>query len=54
VSFTDTPAAEGRSYYRVQVEGQQAAYPEIPGAAALSANMIALSNPIYFNFKRPR
>ena len=54
VSFTDTPAKEGRSHYRVQVEGQQAAYPEIPGAAALSANMIAISNPIYFNFKRPR
>lgn len=54
VSFTDTPAAEGRSHYRVQVEGQQAAYPEIPGAAALSANMVGLSNPIYFNFKRPR
>lgn len=54
VSFTDTPAAEGRSYYRVQVEGQQAAYPQIPAAAALSANMIGLSNPIYFNFKRPR
>jgi len=48
--FTDTPAAQGRSYYRVLVEGQQAAYPEIPGAAALSANMVALSNPIYFNF----
>ncbi|MES2883166.1 MAG: CehA/McbA family metallohydrolase [Pseudomonadota bacterium] len=54
LSFTDTPAAEGRSYYRVQVEGQQAVYPEIPGAAALSANMVGLSNPIYFNFKRPR
>ena len=54
VSFTDTPLAGERSYYRVQVEGQQAVYPEIPAAAALSANMIALSNPIYFNFKRPR
>ncbi len=52
--FTDTPAAGERSHYRVQVEGQQTIYPEIPAAAALSANMIALSNPIYFNFKRPR
>lgn len=54
VSFTDTPTAGERSHYRVQVEGQQAVYAEIPAAAALSANMIALSNPIYFNFKRPR
>lgn len=54
VRFTDTPDAAGRSYYRVEVTGQQALYPEVPGASALSGNMIALSNPIYFNFKRPR
>ncbi|WP_428312793.1 CehA/McbA family metallohydrolase [Hydrocarboniphaga sp.] len=54
LSFTDTPATGERSYYRVQVEGQQALYPEVPASALLSANMIALSNPVYFNFNRPR
>lgn len=54
VSFTDTPDATGRSYYRVEVQGQQALFAEVPAAAALSGNMIALSNPIYFNFRRPR
>lgn len=52
--FTDTPAAGERSYYRVQVEGQPAPYPQVPASSLLSANMIALSNPIYFNFNRPR
>ncbi len=50
VEFSDTPAAQGRSYYRVTVEGQQTAFPEVPGSAELSGNMIGLSNPIYFNF----
>lgn len=54
VRFTDTPEATGRSYYRVEVQGQQAQFLPVPAAAALSGNMIALSNPIYFNFKRPR
>jgi hypothetical protein len=50
VEFADAPAAEGRSHYRVTVEGTQTPYPEVPGSMALSGNMIALSNPIYFNF----
>ena len=50
VDFTDTPAAVGRTYYRVTVEGPQTAYPEVPGSMALSGNMVGLSNPIYFNF----
>jgi hypothetical protein len=35
----------------VQVEGPPTPYPEVPGAAARSGNMVALSNPIYFNFE---
>jgi hypothetical protein len=50
VTFTDTPSTQQRSYYRVEVSGQQIAYPEVPISATLSSDMIALSNPIYFNF----
>ena len=48
--FSDTPAADERSYYRVEIEGPQAVYPDIPNAMAQSENKIALSNPIYFNY----
>jgi hypothetical protein len=34
----------------VQVEGPPTPYPEVPQSAALSGNMVGLSNPIYFNF----
>jgi hypothetical protein len=50
VEFTDTPKLLGRTYYRVEVEGPQTAYPQVPGSMALSGNMVGLSNPIYFNF----
>jgi len=50
IEFTDAPAATGRTYYRVVVEGTQTAYPEVPASMALSGNMIGLSNPICFNF----
>jgi hypothetical protein len=50
VRFTDTPRADGRSYYRVEIEGPQAPYPEVPNSMAQSLNMVALSNPIYFNY----
>jgi hypothetical protein len=50
VEFTDTPALGARGYYRVEVTGPQTPYPEVPGSAALSGNMVGLSNPIYFNF----
>jgi hypothetical protein len=50
VEFIDTPSATGRTYYLVQVEGSPTPYPEVPGAAARSGNMVGLSNPIYFNF----
>jgi len=49
-SFTDTPAAQGRTYYRVVVEGPQTPYPLLPNSMALSGNMVALSNPVFFNF----
>ena len=49
-SFTDTPDANERSYYRVEITGPQAAYPEVPNSMAQSEKMIALSNPIYFNY----
>jgi hypothetical protein len=50
IEFTDTPATVGRTYYRVTVEGPPTAYPQVPESAALSGNMVGLSNPIYFNF----
>jgi hypothetical protein len=48
--FTDTPAQGVRSYYRVTVEGAQTPYPQIPNSMALSGTMVALSNPVFFNF----
>jgi len=50
VEFTDTPATIGRTYYRVEVQGPQTPYPQVPGSMALSGDMVGLSNPIYFNF----
>ncbi len=50
VEFTDTPAALGRTYYRVVVEGTPTAYPQVPESMALSERMVGLSNPICFNF----
>ncbi|MBD8065158.1 PHP domain-containing protein [Devosia sp. PTR5] len=48
--FVDSPHADEWTYYRVEVMGPQAPYPEVPNSMALSQNMVALSNPIYFNF----
>lgn len=50
VSFTDTPPADERHFYRVEVRGLPALYPEVPGSIAVGTVMVALSNPIYFNF----
>lgn len=50
VRFVDTPPPDQRSYYRVEVEGPQAPYPEVPNSMAQSLNMVALSNPLYFNY----
>jgi len=49
-SFVDSPALGTRSYYRVEVQGPQSAYPQVPMAAGITGTMVALSNPIYFNF----
>ncbi|AMM84549.1 histidinol-phosphatase [Martelella sp. AD-3] len=48
--FTDTPAAGERSYYRAEIDGPQAVYAEVPDSMALSADKVALSNPLYFNY----
>lgn len=48
--FVDTPAMDARSYYRVEIEGSQTPFPEVPNSMAQSQSMVALSNPIYFNY----
>lgn len=48
--FVDTPGASERNYYRVEIEGPQAPYPDVPNSMTLSQNMVALSNPLYFNY----
>jgi hypothetical protein len=50
VKFFDTPSNGVRSYYRVIIEGTNTPFPQVEGSAKLSGNMIAISNPIYFNF----
>ncbi|QKJ29374.1 PHP domain-containing protein [Mucilaginibacter mali] len=50
VEFTDTPRLVERMYYRLIVEGPATDYPQVPRSAAVTGNMVALSNPIYFNF----
>ncbi len=50
VTFEDAPSASERTYYRVKVTGVPALFPEVPVSSLLSVNMVALSNPIYFNF----
>lgn len=50
VRFQDVPRPDGRSYYRVEIEGPQVPYPEVPNSMAQSLNMVAMSNPIYFNY----
>ena len=50
VEFTDTPKLVERMYYRLLIEGPATDYPQVPRAAAIAGNMVALSNPIYFNF----
>jgi hypothetical protein len=50
VEFTDTPPMRDRMYYRLTVEGPSTNYPQVPKSMAITGKMIALSNPIYFNF----
>ncbi|MEJ2018679.1 MAG: hypothetical protein P8X51_10400, partial [Maritimibacter sp.] len=48
--FTDTPDPQKRSYYRVEVMGPQTPFPEVPFCMSQSGIMVAISNPIYFNY----
>ncbi|CAM3983294.1 hypothetical protein SAMN06265348_104391 [Pedobacter westerhofensis] len=50
IEFIDTPKLIERMYYRLTVEGPPTNYPQVPRSAAITGNMVALSNPIYFNF----
>lgn len=50
VEFDDTPATEGRTYYRVEVQGTPTPYPAVPNSMKLSGDMVGLSNPIFFGF----
>ncbi|MGB3470354.1 MAG: CehA/McbA family metallohydrolase [Erythrobacter sp.] len=50
LSFTDTPDANGRTYYRVEIRGSVPAYPQVPNAVLVAGDLIGLSNPLYFNF----
>ena len=50
VEFEDTPDDLERNFYRVMVEGPITTYPQVPGSMSMGANMVGLSNPIYFNF----
>ncbi|THD60459.1 CehA/McbA family metallohydrolase [Phenylobacterium sp.] len=50
ITFTDTPSATARSYYRVEVHGPATPYPQVPGSMKLSGDMLGLSNAICFNF----
>ncbi|MFC4250767.1 CehA/McbA family metallohydrolase [Sinimarinibacterium flocculans] len=54
VQFTDTPPVGQRKYYRVEVTGPPTLYPQVPLSIAVGGNMVALSNPIYFNFGSSR
>ncbi len=50
LSFTDTPDAAGRTYYRVEIRGPVPPYPQVPNAQLVAGDLIGLSNPLYFNF----
>lgn len=48
--FTDTPERVGRTYYRVEIRGVVPPYPQVPNASLVAGDLVAISNPIYFNF----
>jgi hypothetical protein len=50
IEFTDTPLLRERMYYRLTIEGPATNYPQVPGSMTNTGRMVALSNPIYFNF----
>ncbi|MGB0166565.1 MAG: CehA/McbA family metallohydrolase [Luteibaculum sp.] len=49
-TFEDSPNPNGRSYYRVTLEGLAQPQSNSPISPALATGMVALSNPIYVNF----
>lgn len=50
ITFSDMPAPSERTYYRVEIRGSVPPYPQVPNATAVAGDMVALSNPLYFNF----
>lgn len=50
VEFNDTPVVLERSYYHLTVQGPSTDYPQVPRSMKITGNMVALSNPLYFNF----
>lgn len=50
ISFTDAPGKGKRTYYRVEVRGAVPPYPQVPNASIVAGDLVAISNPIYFNF----
>ncbi|UYQ71288.1 CehA/McbA family metallohydrolase [Pelagibacterium flavum] len=48
--FIDTPLAGERTYYRVEIEGPQSPFPQVPNCTTQSGAMVAISNPLYFNY----
>lgn len=50
LNFKDTPEVGDRTYYRVEIRGTVPPYPEVPNAALVAGDLMAISNPIYFNF----
>lgn len=50
ITFSDTPEQAERTYYRVEIRGAVPPYPQVPNATAVAGDMVALSNPLYFNF----
>jgi hypothetical protein len=51
ITFTDSPSPPAeRNYYRVEIRGAVPPYPQVPNASVVAGDMVALSNPLYFNF----
>lgn len=50
VRFEDTPDPDGLTYYRVVITGRKDGYPDVGLSRFVGGNLIALSNPIYFNY----
>jgi hypothetical protein len=50
LQFTDTPSLDGQTYYRLIANGVPPPFPAVPVSSLLAGTLVALSNPIYFNF----